>query len=617
MSQDSTPRRDDADFVSRLHRVADEAKAADVKPVSALEEEALAAIAGAPAPISCLGWEGDRWVLWTTAKDRPRRLIKLQATQLNWDNLLSLASEEELAHWLTPCVTSLSSERKEKEPDRRELVDAAKRILTAQGRTRGELTPETRRGVGIWTAADVPSAIAAEAKGWIYNSGAGCYHVSPDGAISEAENYGEGYIYVPAEGFKPAPAPAPSPLSDEEAGAVQRIITERTWTEPCEALLVSGWVLSSLLAGASPIRPHVSITAPAGTGKTALKTELEAIFPFCRRAEGGNTTEAAIRQMTEATATPLLFDEAEPSDDDKGLRNVKAVIRLSRYSFSGAEIGKGGADHVYRRFLVYFSAMFLAIRDAITDDADKSRVLSCSLRPAGAEAIRRLEADRAQGIDIVRSPDYKARMLRRVLLALPAYSRNRRRLAAELRGRLEGIYRADLLARRVDVYSTLIAAAWIWKSTGDITPDAMQQGIAAAEAMCRADMSRDDGSDADACLAYLLRRTVRSSYGERTVAALAKAVAYGTDEKDSAAAALDALGMDVSTEGACLRIDARRGNLRKIFQDSPWRDGNVMSLLADNEGVKSCKMRFHGSNPVPALKIALSLIDAPTEEAEE
>lgn len=607
MSQDSTPLRDDADFVSRLHRVADEAKAADVKPVSALEAEALAALTPAPAPISCLGREASgRMVLWSR---EGRFTLHRDPERITWRTLCHCAgSEEAVVRWLSPLVT-------EDPPTKREMLDIACDLLDKECYLRGDLTPETRRGVGIWTAADAPSAIAAESKGWVYNSGAGCYRISPDGTISEAENYGEGYIYTPDEGFKPAPAPADAPLSDEEAGAVQRIITARTWAAPCEALLVSGWVLSSLLAGASPIRPHVSITAPAGSGKTALKTELEAIFPFCRRAEGGSTTEAAIRQMTESTATPLLFDEAEPSDDEKGLRNVKAVIRLSRCAFSGAVIGKGGADHVSRRFLVCFSAMFLAIRDAITDDADKSRVLSCTLRPAGAEVIRRLEEDRAQGFDIVRRHDYKARMLRRVLEALPAYSRNRRRLAADLRGRLEGKYRADLLARRVDVYSTLIASAWIWTSTGDITPDAIEKGIAAAEEMCRADMTRDDGSDAESCLAYLLRRTVRSRYGERTVATLARTIAHGTDVDaiEGAVAALETLGMRYLAERAYLSVDARKGNLKTVFKNSPWGDGNVASLLAENEGVSEYQTRFRGGTPVRALKIALAVFDEQDE----
>ena len=58
-------------------------------------------------------------------------------------------------------------------------------------------------------------------------------------------------------------------------------------------------------------RPHVWLTASAGSGKSAILDrfigillESMALFPE------GNTTEAFIRQQLRADAIPVIFDEA-------------------------------------------------------------------------------------------------------------------------------------------------------------------------------------------------------------------------------------------------------------------------------------------------------------------
>ncbi len=102
------------------------------------------------------------------------------------------------------------------------------------------------------------------------------------------------------------------PLPDELGMELIDIASRFHWEVPASGLLLAGWIALAPICGAMQWRPHIWLTASAGSGKSAILDrfigpllESLALFPE------GNTTEAFIRQQLRADAIPVIFDEAE------------------------------------------------------------------------------------------------------------------------------------------------------------------------------------------------------------------------------------------------------------------------------------------------------------------
>ncbi|TGG96425.1 MAG: hypothetical protein ERJ67_00810, partial [Aphanocapsa feldmannii 277cV] len=108
------------------------------------------------------------------------------------------------------------------------------------------------------------------------------------------------------------------PLTLPEAAVIVSIANRFRWEMPASATLLSGWVVLAPICGALRWRPHLWLTAGAGTGKSAILDRFVAplLADFALLVSGA-TTEAGLRQSLCSDALPVVFDEAEgnePSD---------------------------------------------------------------------------------------------------------------------------------------------------------------------------------------------------------------------------------------------------------------------------------------------------------------
>jgi putative DNA primase/helicase len=117
-------------------------------------------------------------------------------------------------------------------------------------------------------------------------------------------------------------------LPDELGMEIIDIASRFHWEVPASGLLLAGWIALAPICGAMQWRPHVWLTASAGSGKSAILDrfigillESMALFPE------GNTTEAFIRQQLRADAIPVIFDEAESNEkaDRQRIQNILAL----------------------------------------------------------------------------------------------------------------------------------------------------------------------------------------------------------------------------------------------------------------------------------------------------
>ena len=83
------------------------------------------------------------------------------------------------------------------------------------------------------------------------------------------------------------------------------------WDVPASGTLLVGWVVLAPICGALPWRPHLWLTAGAGTGKSAiLDRYVVPLLGDFALVVSGATTEAGLRQTICSDAMPVVFDEA-------------------------------------------------------------------------------------------------------------------------------------------------------------------------------------------------------------------------------------------------------------------------------------------------------------------
>jgi putative DNA primase/helicase len=175
-------------------------------------------------------------------------------------------------------------------------------------------------------------------------------------------------------------------LPDELGMEIIDIASRFHWEVPASGLLLAGWIALAPICGAMQWRPHVWLTASAGSGKSAILDrfigillESMALFPE------GNTTEAFIRQQLRADAIPVIFDEAESNEkaDRQRIQNILALARVSSSSGRGV-IGKGGADGTAQSFNIRSMFLLCSISTALKQGADQSasRSSPCATHPS-------------------------------------------------------------------------------------------------------------------------------------------------------------------------------------------------------------------------------------------
>ena len=258
------------------------------------------------------------------------------------------------------------------------------------------------------------------------------------------------------------PGDAP-PLSDEEAFTVLAIADRFHWEVPASGLLLAGWVALAPISGVLSWRPHLWLTAAAGSGKSAILERFvgellgDLAFPVV-----GNTTEAFIRQALRCDALPVVIDEAE-SNEKVDQQRIQQILALARYSSSEtrAQIGKGSAAGEVQRFQVRSMFLLSSISTALRQGADRRRFSQLTLRqPTELPPEQRqahwdgLNRDLAELI----TEDFAARLIARTVALIPVI----RSSITVFSGVCSRHFESQAMG---DQYGTLLAGAWALQSS--------------------------------------------------------------------------------------------------------------------------------------------------------
>jgi len=379
------------------------------------------------APFVCLGFDEGIFYYQPGATGQVTALSRGSHTGTNLVNIAPLAYWETLypskngVNWLA----------------------AASSLFSAQARV-GIFSPDRIRGRGAW-----------------WDDGRSVLHLGDrlmvDGALQAITKPTRSRYHYQRLAAIDLPAEL-HPLDDHLGCELIDIASRFHWEVPASGLLLAGWIALAPICGALQWRPHVWLTASAGSGKSAIldrfigpMLESLALFPE------GNTTEAFIRQQLRADAVPVVFDEAESNEkaDRQRIQNILSLARVASSSGRGV-IGKGGADGTAQSFTIRSMFLLCSISTALKQGADQSRFAQLTLRnpsfmPKPERTAHWSALDAA--ITTFCTTENGHRLLLRMVRQIPVIRDSVavfRRAAAE---------RFDS-QRQGDQYGTLLAGAW-------------------------------------------------------------------------------------------------------------------------------------------------------------
>jgi len=560
-------------------------RAADRPPGPTSPAAAGVAAAVNAEPFQCLGYDSDGYYYQPQATGQ---VVRLGSSAHGGVNLCRLAP---LAYWETlyPCKRGVN------------WTAAASDLFSRQAAV-GMFDPDQLRGRGAWW--DRGRCVLHLGDRLLIDG-----HPQPINApLASSFHYQRAAaLQGPGEHL---------PLSDEEALAVLTIADRFRWDVPASAFLLAGWVTLAPICGALRWRPHVWLTAAAGSGKSAiLDRYVNVLLGDMRLVVVGNSTQAGIRQSLRSDALPVVLDEAE-SNERADQQRIQAILALARVASSESQAStvKGTPTGEVSRFKVRSMFLLSSIATGLKQGADRRRFAQLTLRnPADIPLEQRQAHWQAldRDLDALITPDFAARLLARTISLLPVILRAVRvstKVAAEH-------FDSQALG---DQYGTLLAGAWALQSSRVPTESEVQGLIEGTD--WSSYRQSNELPDEQRCLNRILQHQLRVETGERSAVTrtvlelveLAGAALISPMEPVQPAAAADLLGRHgLRVRDGELLVSNTAEAIGRILLDTAWAT-NWGTILGRLPGASRCApVHFRGLGTSRAVALPLASLAPP------
>jgi putative DNA primase/helicase len=532
---------------------------------------------------SLLGFDGDFYYYQPYESGQVMRLSRSAHTAINLVALAPLRYWEQLApgpkggvDWITVASTLFT-------------------LSTAQG----VYNPDRLRGRGAW-----------------WDRGRPVLHlgnrlISDQHVYLDLRQFDSKFVYQRlAELYGPGTA---TPLTDAEATQVWRVATKFKWEVKASGTLLAGWVALAPICGALQWRPHIWLTASAGSGKSAILDRfVRVLLADMSLIVAGNTTEAGLRQTLKADALPVVFDEAETNErnDQIRMQNVLSLARVAS-SESHAAMIKGSASGEVTRYTMRSMFMMSSISTALKQGADRSRFAQLTLKNLSEvnEAERSSQwALLEKDLDAYITEEVATRLIARTISLLPVIRKSiavYSRVAAEYFGS----------QRLGDQYGALMAGAWSLVSSDVATEESARQHISSQT--WESFTQTTEETDETRCLQTIFQYQVRVETDEktytRTIGELIHIASSLTlDREIQTISAVDVLGrhglLVEAGPPAVVVISNSAKAIASILAVTPWSHswGQVLRRLPNAESRGSTRFKGAGAH---SRAVALRVTD--------
>ena len=527
------------------------------------------ATALAAAPFQCLGYDSEACYYQPSSTGQILRLGRSSHTATQ---LVALAP---LRYWETlyPSRTGVN-------------WAAVASDLHERSAAIGIFAPERIRGRGAW-----------------WDDGRSVLHlgdrlVTPEGEHPITEPFRSRHIYQRLRHLEgPGCVKA---LSVAEAAAIVGIANRFRWDVPASGTLLVGWVVLAPICGALPWRPHLWLTAGAGTGKSAiLDRYVVPLLGDFALVVSGATTEAGLRQTICSDAMPVVFDEAE-SNEKGDQQRIQAILSLARVasSESSAAMLKGSPSGEVSRYRVRSMFLLSSIATALKQGADQGRFAQLSLRSPGDIAKQEREAHwAALDRDLERqiTPELGRRLIARTTGLIPMI----RQSAAVFSRAAARHFDSQRLG---DQYGTLLAGAWSLLS--DVAPTEAEAELCIASHDWESYSQSCESADERRCLETILQRPLRVETNDkpltRTIGELVELAAHQAHDleigAELASQTLARHGLRVEPERLLVSNTAKA--IEQILADTAWVNSWPLVLSRLPGAQRHAPVRFCGAGMV-------------------
>lgn len=370
------------------------------------------------------------------------------------------------------------------------IQDVAGEIITACAEA-GIYNADANRGAGVWSSP----------LGLVVNSGS-LWSPTIKEPLSRAGFAGNVYPRSRTIGIEPGTAIA----TPADMAELDEMLEAYIWGHQSDPMLLSGWLIVAVLAGAILRRPHICLTGPMSAGKTTLRDIFGAFVGGMGVFGDAKSTPAGIYQTMRADAGPVLLDEGEP---EAGGGNVARLVRMARSTYSDDSsdgILQGTSSGNAKSFAMKLTFLLSAIAPPALEAADASRWIITEIKSVKKEAqlnpsrlITEYGYAAKQGLKI------KALIVSRYDVFVESLAIIR---AAIMSGAAKG--------RQADTVGTLCAGYWILHhDTAPTTAEALAL-VAGLDTATHAEAH--SSSDEQDCLAAILRAVIRDGQEALTVA---------------------------------------------------------------------------------------------------
>jgi putative DNA primase/helicase len=399
-----------------------------------------------------------------------------------------------------------------------------------------------------------------------------------------------------------------TPLADQDAYTLLELAERFKWEVPASGMLIAGWTVLAPICGALDWRPHIWLTAGAGSGKSAiLDRYIGPLLGDLSLHVAGNTSEAGLRQTLRADALPVVFDEAESNErpDQQRMQSVLSLARVAS-SESRAQTIKGSAEGDAQRYTIRSMFLMSSIATALKQGADKSRFAQLTLRNPN-EMPKDERIAHWDNLDC----DLDKYITERIGQQLQARTIS---LIPVIRQSVKVFIRAAAEAfdsqRLGDQYGTLLAGAWSLQSSQVPTRDEAFKLIDQNE--WESYSQTTEVPDEKRCLQCILQHQIRVEADKvvtRSINELVEsALGYSSDPNITKALAEATLGRHgIKAEDGCIVISNTAEAIAAMLSDTPWSNCWPTVLARMHGATKPGVTRFKGmAGTARAVAVPLS-----------
>lgn len=251
-------------------------------------------------------------------------------------------------------------------------AEEVRRDLYAACRERGPWTPTDRvRGRGAWLDNEGRLVLHCGEYLWV------------NGKLEDTGELGD-YFYVRRQASL---VPWAEPVEHDTNPAMEVFKALRTWEferGDIDAMIVLGWISTSMMGAALDWRPSIFVVGDHGTGKSELSGKGGLLRKVLGRSmlSTTNASEAGLYQIVGHDSLPITIDELE--GDDNAEQSAK-IIKMARDAASGSVRIRGGSDHKGVEFSAQSTFGFSAINPPGIPPASLSRMAILQLNPLPAD----------------------------------------------------------------------------------------------------------------------------------------------------------------------------------------------------------------------------------------